>query len=60
MQGHPRFDDISDLFDKFCRKQARQRKKEILHNSSTGKNGIVTTESMLPPNTVIVDYFEEV
>ena len=27
-----------------------------MNNTSTDKNGIVTTESMLPPNTVIVDY----
>ena len=31
-----------------------------MNNTSADENGIVTTESMLAPNTVIVDYFEEV
>ena len=59
--GHPIFERISKLFDKFCRKEARQRKKEIMANTLAGEDQIVATDSSLNRiNTVIVDYAEQV
>ena len=59
--GHPIFEKISKLFDKFFRREARDRKKEILANPRAGENQIVATDSSLNKiNTVIVDYAEQV
>ena len=43
VEGHPCFKDISELFDKFCRKQASERKEKILNNTAADKNEISTT-----------------
>ena len=61
IHGHPIFEKVSQLFDKFCRKEARQRKAKILANTGEVANQIVATDPSLNTiNTVIADYAEQV
>ena len=54
LEDHPLFEYISDLFDMFCGREARQRKKEILNKN------IPSEKLHIIVNTVIADFAEKV